>query len=215
MLFASSLLAPLALAGAIMSSGLLARIAAGEQAAFKQCIDQYGGMIWGLARKLSATPADAEDATQDVFLHLWKNARHFDASRGSEAIFIVTLARRTLIGRFRVKQRQPREVSVDELAETGRSDSAMRDSSWEPGISHEHEDHVEARLAAQALSTLPAEQQRVIKLSVVQGLSQSEIATHTGLPLGTVKTMMRRGLILVRERLGQALSQTVNKGGRS
>ena len=64
--------------------------------------------------------------------------------------------------------------------------------------------HVEARLAAQALATLTPEQQRVIKLSVVQGLSQSEIATHTGLPLGTVKTLMRRGLILVREKLGLA-----------
>lgn len=203
MLLAAKLFAyVLPLAGALMSAGLLARIAQGEQAAFKQCIDQYGGMIWGLARKLSPSPADAEDATQDVFLHLWKNAKHFDATRGSEAIFIVTLARRTLISRFRGKQRQPREVSVEELGE----------SSWEPSVLAENEDHVEARLAAQALSALPPEQQRVIKLSVVQGLSQSEIATHTGLPLGTVKTMMRRGLIVVREKL---LSLGSGKGERA
>jgi RNA polymerase sigma-70 factor (ECF subfamily) len=173
----------------VMSVGLLTRIAQGEQAAFKQCIDQYGSMIWGLARKLS--PGDAEDATQDVFLHLWKNAKHFDASRGSEAIFIVTLARRTLISRFRNTQRQPRQISVEELGETN----------WEPSVAANSDDHLEAKLAAQALATLPAEQQRVIKLSVVNGLSQSEIAAHTGMPLGTVKTMMRRGLILVRERL--------------
>lgn len=191
MLFIASLLAALPLVGAFMSTGLLARIAQGEQAAFKQCVDQYGSMIWGLARKLSPSPADAEDATQDVFLHLWKNARHFDASRGSEAIFIVTLARRTLIGRFRNTQRQPRQVSVEELGETH----------WEPSTHSDHDDHVEARLAAQALATLPAEQQRVIKLSVVNGLSQSEIAAQTGMPLGTVKTMMRRGLIVVREKL--------------
>ena len=177
------------LLGVAMSAGLLTRIAQGEQAAFKQCIDQYGGMIWGLARKLS--PSDAEDATQDVFLHLWKNAKHFDASRGSEAIFIVTLARRTLISRFRNTQRQPRQISVEELGETN----------WEPSIAADSDDHLEAKLAAQALATLPAEQQRVIKLSVVNGLSQSEIATHTGMPLGTVKTMMRRGLIVVREKL--------------
>lgn len=194
------LVAALPLVGALMSVGLLARIAQGEQAAFKQCIDQYGGMIWGLARKLS--PTDAEDATQDVFLHLWKNAKHFDATRGSEAIFIVTLARRTLISRFRNVQRQPRQISVEELGETN----------WEPSVLANDDDHVEARLAAQALATLPPEQQRVIKLSVVNGLSQSEIATHTGLPLGTVKTMMRRGLILVREKLGLAVSGT---GGRS
>ncbi len=194
MLLTTSLLVPLVVAGALMSSGLLARIAQGEQSAFKQCIDQYGGMIWGLARKLSPTPSDAEDATQDVFLHLWKNARQFDATRGSEAIFIVTLARRTLISRFRGQQRQPRAISVEELGETH----------WEPSVHVENEDHVEARLAAQALATLTPEQQRVIKLSVVQGLSQSEIATHTGLPLGTVKTLMRRGLILVREKLALA-----------
>ncbi len=194
MLHTTSLLVPLVVAGALMSSGLLTRIAQGEQSAFKQCIDQYGGMIWGLARKLSPTPSDAEDATQDVFLHLWKNARQFDATRGSEAIFIVTLARRTLISRFRGQQRQPRAISVEELGETH----------WEPSVHVENEDHVEARLAAQALATLTPEQQRVIKLSVVQGLSQSEIATHTGLPLGTVKTLMRRGLILVREKLALA-----------
>ncbi len=193
MLLAAKLFAyALPLAGVLMSTGLLARIAHGEQAAFKQCIDQYGGMIWGLARKLSPTPADAEDATQDVFLHLWKNARHFDATRGSEAIFIVTLARRTLIGRFRGQQRQPREVSVEELGET----------SWEPSSSADHDDHLEARLAAAALKTLTPAQQRVIKLAVVQGLSQSEIAASTGMPLGTVKTLMRRGFLAVRDKLG-------------
>lgn len=190
------------LAGALMSTGLLARIAQGEQAAFKQCIDQYGGMIWGLARKLSPNSSDAEDAAQDVFLHLWKNAKHFDATRGSEAIFIVTLARRTLIGRFRTTQRQPRQISVEELGE----------SNWEPSVPANDDDHVEARLAAQALASLPPEQQRVIKLSVVNGLSQSEIAAHTGLPLGTVKTMMRRGLILVRQKLGEKLGLASSSG---
>lgn len=175
-------------------SGLLARIAAGEQAAFKQCVDQYGGMIWSLARKLSPSSTDAEDAAQDVFLQLWKNARHYDAARGSEAIFIVTLARRTLISRFRTRQRTPQSISMEELTETN----------WEPSVSADNSDHVEARLAAQALATLPREQQRVIKLAVVGGLSQSEIAAQTGLPLGTVKTLMRRGLILVREKLGFA-----------
>ncbi len=193
MLLAANLFAfVMPLAGTLMSAGLLTRIAQGEQAAFKQCVDQYGGMIWGLARKLSPTPTDAEDATQDVFLHLWKNAKHFDATRGSEAIFIVTLARRALISRFRGQQRQPREVSVEELGET----------SWEPSISADHDDHLEQRRAAAALNTLPPEQQHVIKLAVVRGLSQSEIAARTGMPLGTVKTLMRRGFMAVRDKLG-------------
>jgi RNA polymerase sigma-70 factor (ECF subfamily) len=200
MLSTTTLLPTLPLAVLLMSMGLLARIALGEQSAFKQCMDQYGSMIWGLARRLSPTPADAEDATQDVFLHLWKNAKHFDASRGSEAIFIATLARRTLITRFRGKQRQPREVSIDELGEMN----------WEPSVPAASDDHVATRLATEALATLPPEQQRVIKLSVVLGLTQSEIANHTGLPLGTVKTLIRRGLILVREKLRLPLAASAS-----
>ena len=180
------------LVGALMSADLLLRIAQGEQAAFKQCIDQYGNLIWGLARKLSPTAADAEDATQDIFVQLWRNAKHYDAARGSESVFIATLARRTLISRYRNVQRRPKEVSVEELAEIH----------WEPSVRTEGDDHAEARLAAQALATLSPDQQRVIKMAVVHGLSQSEIAAHTGLPLGTVKTLIRRGLIVVRDKLG-------------
>jgi RNA polymerase sigma-70 factor, ECF subfamily len=172
--------------------GLLARIAAGEQAAFRQCMEQYGNMIWALARRLSPTPVDAEDATQDVFLQLWKNSRQYDAARGSEAIFIVTLARRTLISRFRSAARRPQAVSVEDLGDRG----------WEPTVAATDDDHVEARLAAQALKLLPPEQQRVIRLSVVDGLSHGEIAAQTGLPLGTVKTLLRRGFLAVRDRLG-------------
>jgi RNA polymerase sigma-70 factor (ECF subfamily) len=177
--------------GVLMSVGLMHRIAQGEQLAFAQCMDQYGGMIWGLARRLSPTPSDAEDATQDVFLQLWKNASRFDPTRGSEAIFIATLARRTLISRFRGQKGRRLEVSIDDV------ESASVDQSAADG-----EASAEACLAAQVLSSLPAQHQRVINLAVVQGLSQSEIAIQTGMPLGTVKTLMRRGLILVREKLG-------------
>lgn len=177
--------------GALMSADLMHRIAQGEQQAFAQCMEQYGGMIWGLARRLSATPSDAEDATQDVFLQLWKNANRFDPTRGSEAIFIATLARRTLISRFRGQKGRRLEVSIDDV------ESASVDRFAADG-----EASAEARLAAQVLTSLPAQHQRVINLAVVQGLSQSEIATQTGMPLGTVKTLMRRGLILVREKLG-------------
>lgn len=178
-------------------STLLARVATGEQAAFKQCIDQYGGLIWGLARKLSPTPADTEDAAQDVFLQLWKNARLYDAGRGSEAMFIATLARRTLIDRFRNSRRQPRVVSVEEL-----------ESGWEPGIAGDHDEQIEAQQAAAALHELAPEQQRVIRLAIVNGLTQSEIASQTGLPLGTVKTLMRRGFLAVRTRLGAGERET-------
>ncbi|MGC4083331.1 MAG: sigma-70 family RNA polymerase sigma factor [Vicinamibacterales bacterium] len=173
------------------SDSLLARVARGDQAAFQACVERFGGMIWSLARRFSYRTADAEDGAQDVFLQLWKSAKLYDASRGSEPVFVATLARRVLIDRFRAQRRQPREVSVEELS----------GNDWEPGALAHEGDHVEARLAAQELAELPAEQQRVIRLSVLEGLSQGDIATRTGLPLGTVKTLMRRGFLKIRERL--------------
>ncbi len=173
-----------------MSEAILPRVAQGEQQAFAQCLKEYGGLVWGIARRFSPTRADAEDAAQDVFLHLWRNARHFDPARGSEPVFIATLARRVLISRFRGRQRRPQEVSSEAAPEEASSTGPP-----------EAETCAEAAIAAAALAQLPAEQQQVIGLAVLQGLSHSEIAALTGRPLGTVKTLLRRGLMLVRERL--------------
>jgi RNA polymerase sigma-70 factor (ECF subfamily) len=174
-----------------MSGALLPRIAQGEQQAFAQCVREYGGLVWGIARRFSPTRADAEDAAQDVFLHLWRNARHFDPGRGSEPVFIATLARRVLINRFRGRQRRPQEVPFDALPEEAPT----------PSGPPEAETSAEAALAAAALAQLPADQQQVIGMAVLQGLTHSEIAALTGRPLGTVKTLLRRGLMRVRERL--------------
>jgi RNA polymerase sigma factor (sigma-70 family) len=169
---------------------VLKRMAHGDKRALADCIDQHGGLIWALSRRMSPTPSDAEDATQEIFLTLWKNASRFDPTRGSEAVFIATLARRLLINRYRQRRRRPAEVSVDE------SESLQ----WAAtGITSETS--AEAQQASAALSLLRPEQQRIITLAVVHGLSQSEIATQIGMPLGTVKTLMRRGLLRVREML--------------
>jgi len=168
----------------------LKRMAQGDKRALADCIDQHGGLIWALSRRMSPTPADAEDATQEIFLTIWKNAARFDPTRGSEAVFIATLARRLLINRYRQRRRRPTEVAVDETESL----------QWAAtGLSSETS--AEANQASAALSSLRPEQQRIITLAVVHGLSQSEIAAQIGMPLGTVKTLMRRGLLKVREML--------------
>jgi RNA polymerase sigma-70 factor (ECF subfamily) len=175
-----------------MEDSLLARIARGERAAFTQCVDQYGGLVWSLSRRMSQTAADAEDATQEIFLSLWKKAARYDATRGSEAVFIATIARRALIDRHRERRRRPTEVAMEELAE----------GPWSAGADDRSgEISADAQLAAAALTRLRPEQQRIIALSVVEGLSQNEIAQVTGMPLGTVKSLMRRGLLSIREML--------------
>jgi RNA polymerase sigma-70 factor (ECF subfamily) len=134
---------------------------------------------------------DAEDAVQEIFLDIWKNAERFDDELGSETTFIAMIARRRLIDRIRVAGRR---LSPDSL----------EDVLVEPGTRSDL--HVqlcaEAREAAKAMEGLSFEQKRVLHLSIVQGFSHQEIADHTGMPLGTVKTHARRGLLHTRQILG-------------
>src|SRR5580700_4844427 len=90
-----------------MSSSVLQRIARGDAAAVRECIEQYGALVWSLARRLSRTPADAEDATQDIFLDIWRSAGRFDESQGSDKVFIAMIARRRLIDRLRKATAEP------------------------------------------------------------------------------------------------------------
>src|SRR6202000_2241380 len=90
-----------------MTPSMLQRIASGDSAAVRECIDQYGPLVWSIARRLSRTPSDAEDATQEVFLDIWRSAGRFDASQGSDKVFIAMIARRRLIDRLRKSSAEP------------------------------------------------------------------------------------------------------------
>lgn len=174
-----------------MAQAILQRIAAGDRDAAQECIKAYGGLVWSIARKLLRNPEDAEDAVQEVFVDVWKNAARFDENQASETTFIAMIARRRVIDRIR---HQTRRISADSLDDVllepfTRSDKAMQLS-------------VEANEAAKAMRTLRPEQQQVLRLSIVQGMSHQEISDATGMPLGTVKTHARRGLAAVREVLG-------------
>jgi RNA polymerase sigma-70 factor (ECF subfamily) len=171
-----------------MSPSVLQRIASGEAAAVRECIDEYGALVWSLARRLSRTPSDAEDATQEIFLDIWRSASRFDASQGSDKVFIAMIARRRLIDRLRKTTNEPPMDPVEVLESVVWSD---------PGTASEIS--LEAEQATRALQELRPEQRQVLELGLLHGLSQSEIATRLGMPLGTVKSFMRRGLIRLRE----------------
>lgn len=169
-------------------SVVLERVAAGEPAAVKECMDRFGGLVWTLARRALPTAQDAEDATQEIFTEIWLSADRYDQNRGSETVFVATIARRRLIDRLRKQGRQPFTESVDNEA-----------LHLEGNIGQKAEVSAEAALAARAVARLRPAQQRVLELGLLRGFSHSEIAERTGMPLGTVKTQMRRGLIRVRE----------------
>src|SRR5436190_14026687 len=84
---------------------LLGRVAAGDEAAVRECLARYGGLVWSIARRFE--PSDAEDAVQEIFLDLWKSAARFDRAVASETAFVAMIARRRLIDRRRTRGRRP------------------------------------------------------------------------------------------------------------
>jgi RNA polymerase sigma-70 factor (ECF subfamily) len=172
------------------AASILERVAAGDSTAVQDCINRYGGLVWSIARDLTRTAADAEDAVQEVFLSVWKNAPRFDATKASEKTFIAMIARRRLIDSLRKAGRRPQLVALPE------------DGPDPADNSHIATQHgAEAEVAKRLLKELRPEQRQVIELSVYQGMSHSEISTATRIPIGTVKSHIWRGLNAVRSRL--------------
>lgn len=181
----------------VTSEPLLQRVAAGDPAAVQEVIDRYGGLVWSLARRFCHDKQEAEDAAQEVFIEIWNKAKRYDASLSSEITFIAMIARRRLIDRGRRKQRA--------LKADGLEDDAVL-----PSFDRDHElvdlgD--EAARAAKALERLRPDEQKVLRLAIYEGMSHDQISKATTMPLGTVKTHLRRGLQRVREMLGVELPQ--------
>ena len=174
-----------------MAQVILKRIADGDKTAVQDCLDNYGGLVWSLARRMSPNSDEAEDAVQEIFIDVWKNAARFDETQSSETTFVAMIARRRLIDRLRKINRQP---NVDSLEDILAEPVNVKDRDMQMGI--------EAKEAAEAMKNLRPEQRQILHLSIVQGFSHQEIADALKMPLGTVKTHARRGLIQVREFLG-------------
>lgn len=167
-----------------MSQPLLPRIAAGDTNAVEEFVQRYERVIWWMARQHAKN--DPEDAVQEVFLTLWQNAAKYDQSKAKESTFVGMVARRKLIDRYRKSTRRPQTQDIEAVP---------------PGLvafESTIEEKADAALAARAMEHLRPEQRSVIELSVYQGMSHREISDETGMPLGTVKTHIRRGFIELR-----------------
>lgn len=177
---------------------LLPRIARGDAVAVRELVSRYERLVWSLALRYCKDSSDAEDAVQDVFLSVWQNADRFDPERASEPVFVTVIARRRLIDNARGRSRRPVTQVLDD---------AM------PDVDQLHPERcIEAARAVEALETLSPDQRLVLVLSTREGMTHEEIAQHTGLALGTVKTHTRRALIRVRELL---LGKQAEVEGRS
>jgi RNA polymerase sigma-70 factor (ECF subfamily) len=156
----------------------------------RECIDQFGGLIWSIARRMTRDRADAENAVQEIFADLWRTADRFDPEQGSPEVFVALIARRRLLDRMRHAAQRGRVQSNKKIESRGWADASNAVCS-------------EARAAGQAVKMLRPELRRVLQLGLLEGMSHAEIADALQLPLDTVKAMMSRGLIQARELAGK------------
>ena len=168
---------------------LLQRVGVGDTGAMLACMERFRGLIWSLVRRSCSNAADADDVVQEIFISLWSSAHRFDPTIASESTFVSVIARRRLIDRTRQRMRRPAPSSIIEDVELDRNE-LPRCQIKEAG-----------EIAQVALEKLRPEQQQVLHLSIECGCSHEQIATSTGLPLGTVKTHARRGLQKLRDAL--------------
>jgi RNA polymerase sigma-70 factor (ECF subfamily) len=177
------------MASVVQHPGLLARVAAGDKAAAREMVEQFGPLVWSLSRTFANSQADAEDASQDVFIHLWKKAHMYDSRFGDEEQFVAVVARRRLIDRYRSEQsRRSMLVADADIHASLRADG---------NVERSHD----AKVAREHFATLIDEERTVLILSVVRGLTHDQISKHLSMPLGTVKSHIYRGLATLRDRL--------------
>lgn len=197
---------------------LLPRIADGDPSAVPACLSRYGRLVWTLAQRRLGNRADTEDAVQEIFIDLWRHANRFDPRLSDETTFVAMVARRRLIDRLRRRSRLPVTSPLDDGVVDGRATACESER-----VGRELDLGDEARIAREHFDRLRPDEQLVLRLAIYDSLPHAMIAEQTGLPLGTVKSHIRRGMDSLRRalvaRLGRCRDGVVSRragggGGR-
>jgi RNA polymerase sigma-70 factor (ECF subfamily) len=180
---------------------LLSGIAKQEAGALSLLYDRYAKLVFGVALTILHDTDDAEDIVQEVFVQVWKKAEQYQPSLGAVKNWLVRIAHNRAINLVRSKRMRERqaEVRIPDEGETVTADVAaalVDENPWVIAMRNE-----ESRGLSQALEFLPEEQRMLIDLAFFQGFSHSEIAEMAALPLGTVKTRIRTGIMALRQKL--------------
>jgi RNA polymerase sigma-70 factor (ECF subfamily) len=176
------------------TSTLIARIAAGDREAFSRLYDLLAPTAFGLIRRVLRDPEAAADVLQEVFWQVWREAPQYDPKRGSPEAWLIMRAKTRAIDRLRSMRRRDRTFVAPVDESVARSGEGPAEN---PAVAAE-----DRGLVQTALAQLPEPQRRVIELAFFEGLTQSEIATRLGEPLGTVKTRIRAAMDKLRSSLG-------------
>jgi RNA polymerase sigma-70 factor (ECF subfamily) len=174
---------------------LVTRLAAGDESAFAQLYDCTNRIVYGLALRILRDPSYAEDVAMEVYLQVWRTASHYDPQRGTVTSWLVMLVRSRALDclRRRKARRADLEENVDDVPNLRDTRPTPELASMEAGRS---------RIVQKAMADLTPDQREAIELAYFSGLSHSEMAERTGLPLGTVKTRIRLGMLHLRKLLG-------------
>jgi RNA polymerase sigma factor (sigma-70 family) len=180
----------------LRDSQLVELVAQKDAGALEALYDRYGRPAYSLARRILTEETLAQDVVQEVFLSLWRDARRFDAGRGTVATYLLSMTHHRAVDVVRREENLRRWRTSDEGLEL------------EPDPKARVEDEVEAseRRAEvrAALGELPAAQREAVALAYLGGYTQREVAALVGVPLGTVKTRMAAGMRKMRQALQDA-----------
>lgn len=168
----------------------MSRVAGGDADALGELYDRYGRVVFGVIYRMLGSPESAEEVAQNAFHSVWRQAAAYRTERGSVRAWLLAIARNAAIDWRRSRaNRGDRDVVIDESLQL--VDERRVEESVIAGLRAE-------RVRA-AVASLPVEQREVLSLAFWAGLSQTEIATRTGAPLGTVKSRVRLGMARLRE----------------
>jgi RNA polymerase sigma-70 factor, ECF subfamily len=172
---------------------LLGLVARGDPEAFSRVYDAVCGPVLGLVRAVLRDPAQSEEVTQEVLIEVWRTAARFQPSRGSAMTWILTLAHRRAVDRVRSAQASTdRERRAALLEQTPAYDE----------VTEQVEARLEREQVRRCLRGLTELQRQSVTLAYYRGLAYREVAELLSVPLGTVKTRLRDGLIRLRDCLG-------------
>jgi RNA polymerase sigma factor (sigma-70 family) len=179
---------------------LVAQIAMGDERALAAIYDRYGRVAFGLAVRVVHDRDLAEEAVQDGFLAFWQSARSFDPTRASARTWLFTLVHRRAVDIVRRRERQERVVALIESPPSvpAAEDDVVREA--------------DASRVRGAVRRLAAREREVVELAYFAGLSQSEIASRLGVPIGTVKSRTFTALSRLRQLLDELEPARVTPG---
>ena len=180
-------------AGQSQTGELLGRCGQGDAKAFRALYDASSARLYGVALRITRNPALASDAVHDAMLQVWRNAARYDPARGNADGWLVSLVRYRALD---IARKQGREITGVDVPERIDDD---------PDVLSRLVQNAEGTALRVCLEQVEAQRRRLVVLAFIEGLTQSEIATRVGQPLGTVKSSIRRALLALRACLDRTM----------